>query len=145
MERHRHLLEPRVFADNLRRAAPLGELLLEKDVLGRHAPLRERALDHEQQMIGVHRLLEEVERPLLHRVHGVGHAAERRHHDDRQLGIELLRGAQDAEAVARRKAQIGKHDGGPRREQRRDRLRLIARFDDDVPLRFEREAQHRTE
>ena len=51
----------------------------------------ERALDQQQQVIGIDRLGEKVERAFLHRRDGVLDAAERRHHDDRQLGIELLR------------------------------------------------------
>ena len=112
VQRQRHLLQLRILADDLRRAAPLRELLLQEDVLGRQAPLRERALDHQQQMIGIDRLGEEVERAFLHRRDGVLDAAERGHDDDRQLGIELLRRAQHAEAVAVGQPQIGQHDGG---------------------------------
>ena len=75
----------------------------------------ERPLDHQQQMIGIDRLGQKVERALLHRRDRVLDAAERRHHDDRQLRIELLGGAQDAEAVAFGQPQIGQHDAGPRR------------------------------
>ena len=72
--------------------------------------LRERALDQQQQMIGIDRLGEEVERPFLHRRDRVLDAAVRGHHDDRQLGIEFLRRAQHAEAVALGQPQIGEHD-----------------------------------
>jgi hypothetical protein len=51
-------------------------------------------------MLGVHRFGQEVERAFFHRGHGVLDAAERRHHNDRQLGVELLRRAEHAEAVA---------------------------------------------
>ena len=74
-------------------------------------PLRERALDQQQQVIGIDRLGEEVERAFLHRRHGVLDAAEGGHDDDRQLGIELLGGAQHAEAVAFGQPQVGQHDG----------------------------------
>ena len=67
LQRDRHLLQLRVLADDLRRAAARGELLFEQDVLGGQAPLRERALDHQQQMIGIDRLGEKVERAFLHR------------------------------------------------------------------------------
>ena len=99
-----------ILADDLRRAAALRELLLEQHVLGGEPPLRERALDHQQQMIGIDRLGEKVERAFLHRRDGVLNAAERGHHDDRQLRIELLGGAQHAEAVAFGQPQIGQHD-----------------------------------
>ena len=45
----------------------------------------ERALDHQQQMIGIDRLGEEVERAFLHRRDRVLDAAERGHDDHRQL------------------------------------------------------------
>ena len=96
-------------------------------------------------MIGIDRLGEEVERAFLHRRDGVLDAAERGHHDDRQLGIELLGGAQHAETVALGQPQIGQHDAGTRALQRGDGLGLIARFDDGVALRFERVAQHRAQ
>ena len=102
----RHLLQPRILADDLRRPAPGRQLLLEQDVFGRQAALRERAFDHQQQVIGIDRFGEEVERAFPHRRHGVLDAAERRHHDDRHLGIELLRGAQHAEPIAVRQAEV---------------------------------------
>ena len=77
-----------------------GELLLEQHVFGRQATLRERALDHQQQVIGIDGLGEEVERAFLHRRHGILNAAERGHHDDRQLGIQLLGRAKHAKSVA---------------------------------------------
>ena len=111
VQRHRHLLQPRVLADDLRGAASGRELLLQENVLGGHAALRERAFHHQQQMIGIDRLGEKVERAFLHRRHRVLNAAERRHDDDRQLGIDLLRRAQHAEPVAVRQTQIGQHEG----------------------------------
>ena len=63
---------------------------------------------------------------------------------DRQLGIELLGGAQDAEAVAFGQPQVGQHHAGGGL-QRRDGLVLIACFDHGVALRFERMAQHRAQ
>ncbi len=102
--------ELRIFTDNLRRASALRELRFEQDVFGRQPALRERALDHQQQVIGVDRLGQEIERAFLHRRHRVLNAAERRHHDDRQLGIELLGRAQHAEAVAVGQPQIGEDD-----------------------------------
>ena len=104
MQLLRHLPQLRILADDARRAAPLGELLLQQEVLGQHPPLRDRALDHQQQVIGIDGLGEEVHRAFLHRRDRVLDAAVGGHHDDRQLGIELLGRAQDAEAVADREA-----------------------------------------
>ena len=143
MQRHGDLLQLRIFADDLRRAAALRQLLLQQDVLGRQPPLRERALDHQQQMIGIDRLGEKVERAFLHRRDRVLNAAERGHHDDRQLRIELLGRAKHAEAIALRAAA----DPTARRPAARSRsacdgFGLVARFDHRVALRLERMAQH---
>ena len=51
--------------------APRRQLLVQQDVLGRQPALRERTLDHQQQMVGIDRLGEEVERAFLHRRHRV--------------------------------------------------------------------------
>ena len=96
-------------------------------------------------MIGIDRLGEEVERAFLHRRDRVLDAAERRHDDDRQLGIELLRRAQHAEAVAFGQPQVGQHDRGSAGVQRGFGFGLIARLDDGVALRLERMAQHRAQ
>ena len=104
--------------------APLGG-----EVFGRHAPLRERTLDHEQQMIGIHRLGEKVQRAFLDGFDGVLNRAVRRHHHDRQLGIQLLGGTQHAEAVAFGEAQVRQDDAGTGRAQGTDGLGLVARFD----------------
>ena len=61
-------------------------------------------------MIGIDRLGEKVERALLHRRHGILDAAVRGHHDHRDVGVDLLRRAQHAEAVAFRKPQVGEHE-----------------------------------
>ena len=143
VQRQRDLLQPRVFSDDLGRAAALGELLFEQEVLRRQPPLRQRPLDEEQQVIGIDRLGEKVERPFLHRRDGVLDVAERGHHDDRQLGVQILRGAQHAETVALGQPEIGEHHGGAHGLERRHRLGLIPRFDDGVPLRLEGVTQHR--
>jgi len=70
------------------------------------APAEESAFDEQEEMVGVDRLSEEVERPLPHRGHCVLDAAVRRHHDDREVGVEFLGGAKDAEAVAFGKTQV---------------------------------------
>ncbi len=77
--------------------------------------------------------------------HGVLDAAVGGHHDHLQIRVELLGGAQHAEAVAVRELEIGEHHGGPRLAHLLDGLALVARFHHGVPLRFERMAQHRAE
>ena len=71
----------------------------------------------QQQVIGIDRLGQEVHRAFAHRRHRVLDAAVGGHDDDRQLGVELLGGAQDAEAVALRQLQVGQDDRGPRLPQ----------------------------
>ena len=119
VQRLRDLLQPRIFTDDLGRAAPLRELLFEEEVFGRQPPLHQRALDEQQQVIGIDRLGEKIERAFLHRRDGVLDVAERRHHDDGQLGIELLGGAQHAEPVAFGQPEIGQHHGGTHRSEAR--------------------------
>ena len=139
----RYLLQPRILSDDLRRAAALRKLLLQKKVLGGEAPLHERALDEQQEVIRVDRLGKKVERPFLHRRDRILHVAERGHHDDRQLWIELFGEPEHAEPVAFRQAQIGQHHGGSNGLKGRGGLGLIAGLDHGVPLRFERMPQHR--
>ena len=145
MELLRHLHQLRILADDARRAAPLTQLLLQQKILRQHAALHHRPLDHQQQVIGIDGLGEKVHRAFFHRRHGILDAAIRGHHDNRQLRIDLLRRFQDAEAVADRQLEVGKHHGRTRLLELLDGGRLIGRFDDDVALRFERMAQHRAE
>ena len=145
VERERDLLEFRILADDLGRTTARRQLLLQQHVFHREPPQRERTLHHQEQMIGIDRLGEKVERTLLHRRHGILDAAVRGHHDDGKLGIEFLGGAKHAESVALRKAEVGQDDAGTAGSKRLDRLRLIARLDDEMALRFERKTQHRAQ
>ena len=144
LQRHDHLFQRRRLADDLRRAAAHRELVLEQNVFGDQAALGQRALDEQQQMVGIDGLGEKIERAFLHRRDGVLNAAVGGHHDDRQLRIQLLRGAKHAEAVALREPEIGHDDSRPLL-QRQNGFGLIARFDDGVPLAFDGQAQHRAE
>ena len=145
LQRGEHLAQRRIFADELRRAAADRQLLLHQQVLGHEAALLERAADEQQQVIRIDRLGEEVERPFLHRRHGVLDAAVRRHDDDRHVGVDFLRGAQHAEPVPFGQAEIGEDQRGLRLLQEPHRLGLIARLDDGMPLPLERMPQHRSQ
>ena len=116
--------------------APRRQLLLEQNVLRRHPPQRQLAFD-QQQMIGIDRLGEKIERAFLHCCHGVLDAAEGRHHNHRYLGIQLLRGTQHAEAVPFRQSEVRQHDAGTARTERLHRLVLIACLDHHMALPFE--------
>ena len=113
----RDTLQLRMLADDARRAAPFGEFFLQQQVLGEQAPLRDRTFDHQQQMLRIDRLRQEVHRPFLHCRHGVLNAGIGRHDDHLQLGIDLLCRAQHAEAIPRGQLQVGQHDGGAIRLQ----------------------------
>ena len=103
----------------------------------------ERARDQQLQVVEVHRLGEEVERAFLHREHGVLDAAVGRHHDDRQIRIEIFGRAQHAEAIASGEPEIGQHQVGTRVVQAGQSFGLVAGLDDGVPLLLERGAKHR--
>src|SRR5688572_1668638 len=131
-----------ILADDPRRAPPFGHLLLEEDVFRHHAALRDGALHHQQQVIRIDRLGEEVRGALTHGPDGILNAAVGGHHDHRQLGIELLGGTQDAEAIADGQLEVGEDDGGTRLPDLVHGLGLVARLEDDVSLRLEGVAQH---
>ena len=139
-----HFPERQVLADQLRRAATHRELLLQQEVLGHHPPLLERPRDEQGQMIGIDGLGEEIERALLHRRDRILDAAVGGHHDHRRVGVELLRRAQHAEAIAFGKAQVREHDGRALLEHAHG-LGLIARFEHGMPLPLERVPEHRTQ
>jgi hypothetical protein len=96
-------------------------------------------------VFGIDGLGEEVERALLHRFDGVLDAAVGGHHDDRQLGVQLLGGAQHAKAVALRQAEVRQHQRRLRAAQRGGGFFLVAGFDDEIVLRLERELEHRAQ
>ena len=123
-------------------ATPLGELFLQEDVLGEHASLRHRAFDHEQQVIGIDGLGEEVHRAFFHGGDRILDAGVGGHHHDRQFGVEFFGGAKDAKAVADGKLQVGKDDDWASPLQLLHSLGLIDRFENGVAMRFERMPQH---
>ena len=137
-----HMAQPRILADDSRGPAPLGQLLLEQHVVGKHPALRDRALHHQHHVIGVDRLGEKVHRAFLHRRHRILNTAVRRHDDDLQFRVELLGGSKHPESVAHGKLEVGQDHRGPRLPQVLNRLRLVTGFDHDMPLRFERVAEH---
>ena len=93
-------------------------------------------------MIGIDRLGEKIERPFLHRAHGVFDAAVGGHDDDGNVGVDVLDGAQHAEAVSLGQPQIGEHHRGLRLLQQPHRFGLIARFEDGMVLPLQRVPQH---
>ncbi len=89
----RHLLQSRVLADDLRGTTLCREFVFQQDVFRGEPPLRQRALHHEQQHVGVDGLGEKIQGTLFHRRDGILDAAESRHHDDRHFRIEIFGGS----------------------------------------------------
>ena len=101
--------------------------------------------DEQREVIGIDRLGEKVERAFLHRRDRVLDAAVRRHDDDRHVGVELLRRAEDAEPVPLREAEIGEDSDGWALLQQPHGLGLIARLEHGMALPLERVPQHRAQ
>jgi len=93
-------LQARVVADDLGRAAPRSQLLLQQDVLRDDPAPCESTLYQQQEVVGIDRLGKEVEGALLHGRHGVLDASVGRHDHDREFRVELSGGVQHAQAVA---------------------------------------------
>ena len=93
-------------------------------------------------MIGIDRLGKEIERAFFHRRHRILDAAVGSHDDHGHVGVDLLRCAKHAEAIALRQTQIGKDERRLRLLERLHRFRLVARFDDRMPLTLEGVPEH---
>ncbi len=138
----RDLTELPVLADDPRRTAPLGQFLFENDVLGEHPALRDRPLDHQEQVIGFDGLGQKVHRPFAHRGDGVLDASVRGHHDDGQIGVELLRCAKDAESITNRQLEIGQDDDRAGPTKLANGLWLITRLEHGMAVRLEGVPEH---
>jgi hypothetical protein len=123
-------------------AATHGELLLHQEVLRHDATLLERAIDEQQQVIGIDGLRQEVHRPFFHGGDGVLDAAVCGHHDDGNVGVDFLGGAEHAEPVPFGEAKIGEDDRRLGLLQQADGFRLVARLEDGVVLPLQRMPQH---
>ena len=93
------LLERRGLSHDLRQSTSERQLLLEQHVLGHDAVTVQRASNQQQEVVWVDWLGEEVHGSLFHRLDGVLDAAVGGHHDDRDLGVELLGRPQHAKPV----------------------------------------------
>ena len=142
MELLRDLTELAVLADDPRRTAPLGQFLFENDVLGEHPALRDRPLDHQQQVIGLDGLGQKVHRPFAHRGDCILDASVRSHHDHGQIGVQLLRCAKDAEAIANGQLEIGQDDDRTGPTKLANGLGLITRLEHGMAVRLEGVPEH---
>ncbi len=118
-----------VLADDVRDAAPERQFFAQQEVLGQHAPLLDGAPRQQQQVLGIDRLGDEIERTLAHGAHRVLDSSIRGHHDDGQVGIGVLGQAQHAEAVTVAEAQVREHQRRPMLIQRCPRVVKAGRFD----------------
>ncbi len=93
-------------------ALPLvaSNLLLERLVLDAKLPMLGGAPQDRDQLVVAERLLDVVERALVHRLHRRLQRGLRGHEDDRHVGIALPRGREDLDAAHVRHADVGEHD-----------------------------------
>ncbi len=143
LERQHGVLERGVLAEHARQAETLLVVVLEQHELGEQPPPLDRAVEEEQQVVGVDGLREEVGGAVLHRPHGLLDGAERGHHDDRGLGVGLERRVEHVEAAPRRQLQVGEDDEVALAREPAARLVRVGRLVDAVAARLEGLAQHR--
>ena len=143
-QRAHDLLERRVLSHDLRQPTSDRQLLLEQHVLGHDAVTVQRAGNQQQEVVRVDRLGEEVHRSLFHRLDSVLDAAVGGHHDDRDLGVELLGRPQYAKPVTTRQPEVSQYYGRAMLLQSSGRLDLVGRLDHRVLTSFQGVTEHRT-
>ncbi len=104
------LSQGRVLPDHPWEAEPPLVLVLQEDVVGVEASALHRAIQQQQEVIGVDRLREEVRGAVLHGLHGLLDGPERGHHQDGRLRVGLERSLEDVEAAPGRQAQVRQDD-----------------------------------
>jgi hypothetical protein len=107
-------------------AQPL-DLLLE-------APLLERLLERELELLDLERLAQEVRSAQTHRLDDVARLSVAREHHDRHVRGTLLEPAQRLEAVDPRQHDVERHDVGSRVVEARQRLLGVRGEEHPVPL-----------
>ena len=101
MEELPHLVAAR---DDVREARMVAQLFLQPLVFGRELQLFGGLIEHHQQHVRIHGLLDEAEGAGLHRLDGLRHAAVAGHHDDLRLGARFLEVLEEIDAV-----RVGQH------------------------------------
>ncbi|MEZ4427874.1 MAG: hypothetical protein R3A51_09340 [Nannocystaceae bacterium] len=135
--------------DRGHRRIPVGEprsVVVGDAVVARRSPLRERVLDHAAQRgWPLERLLEEVERALLHRLDRLGDRAVGGQDDDGDLGVLGADAPQEAHPVEVGHAQVGDEHARRPRGDPRERLDAVGGGLDVVTRQLEgfgQEAAH---
>ena len=102
----------------------------------------EGSCDKQREVLRIDRLGQEIQRPHLHGRHRVFNPTVGRHHDDWNLGIELLGGSKHPKTVARLEPQVSQNKRRSVVAEQPVRLRLAPGLDDRIALPLQRMAQH---
>ncbi len=96
-------------------------------------------------MIQIHRLLQKIKGPFLHRRDRFFHRSKRRQQEHRDRGIGILRGTQYIESGRTRQLQVGNHQQVPPRANLLNRRRPVRCLLDGIAGALQRLAQHRAQ
>ena len=107
--------------------------------------LVDRAVEEQQEVVGVDRLRQEVGGALLHRADRLLDRPEGRHHHDRRLGVGLARGLEHVEAAAGGQPEVGEDDEVAEGREPPPGLVGVRRLVDRVAARLEGLPQHGAE
>ena len=138
MEQLPHLVAAR---DDVGEARVIAQLFLQPLVFGRQLELLGGLVEHDEQHIGIDRLLDEAERPGFHRLDGLRHAAVAGHHDDLRLRARLLEVPQEVDAVGVGQHEVHEDDFRPPRPENLPSLRRIRRRPGQIPSRLDQQLQ----
>src|SRR5712692_6682202 len=142
--RHRlhHAPHPGRLPEDLAVGDLLDEPAAEVGVLGGEPAMLEGVLDEAEQLVGIERLLEDVERAgALRRLHRLAHRAVGRDDDDLERRVAPLELAREPDAVAVRQHEVEDRDVGLRLRDARERLPHARRGADRVALGLQRQAE----
>ena len=128
-------------ADHLR-VLGLRELFLEDQILGDELTGIQGLPDDDQEVVRVHRLLQEIERPVLDGLHGGLDRPVCGHDEDGDHGILLLDRLQDLQARLSRQLKIGQDEVHFLPPKLLDSLLPIDDHDDRMPFHFHVPGQH---
>ncbi len=133
-----HLVAAR---DDVREARVVAQLFFQPLVFGRELELLGGLVEHDEQHVGVDRLLDEAEGAGLHRLDRLRHAAVAGDHDDLRLRAGLLEIAQQVDAVGIGQHQVHQDDFRPPRPENLPSLRSIRRRPGQVPAGLDQQFQ----
>ena len=106
----RRVAHGRGFANDARESVARGVILAQQQILAQHFLLARRAFDEQLQMFQIDGLLDEIERAVLHRRHGLFDGTKRGDQNHGNGRIGLLRFAQDVQARFSGQLEVGEHE-----------------------------------